>query len=268
MNILHRLLRAASPARPSTSPPPTSQLGAEEDWEAPYKLAKRLLGLCPPLTADDYLWPERDELLQDLVGLGQRASPAIEAALDAGLRSVNSGFEYENMGLLCEALGKVGGPRALDILAAIAVEPSNVFEFRHLREGAIRGLGHLDEPGVVSLLKRLERQMPRLQHVIVPSLRQHGVDVERVDPSDVRWHVGATTWKELVDAFINFELEKTRPDFASLRVKASALRSEEQHGVWRWVGDELRKRGNSKWASQCFVIRSTGTPASSMRFAE
>lgn len=254
MNLLRRLLNAGLSRHQSTlTAPAASQAGSEEDWQVPYKLAKRLLSIPPPLSADDYLWPERDELLQELIGLGQRAAPAIEAAIDAGLRSPTSAFEYENMGLLCEALGRVGGPRALDTLAAITVQPSNIFEFRHLREGAIRGLGHLEVPGVVSLLKRLERQIPGLSHVIVPSLRQQGIEVESVDPSDVRWHVGATTSKEIREAFINFELEKTRPDYASLREKAKALRSEEKHGVWLWVGDALRRKGNISTASQCYV---------------
>jgi len=239
--------------------PATPQGVPEKDWEAPYKLAKRFLNLCP-LTGDD--WHEHADLLQELVRLGKAAEPAIEAAIDAGFRSPKDGFEYENMGLLCEALGKVGGPRALDILAAIAVEPSNVFEFRHLREGAIRGLGHLDAPGVVSLLRRLQRQMPRLSDVIVPSLRQQGIVVESVDMADARWHVGATTWKEVAEAFINFELEKTRPDYASLRDKTNTFRSEEKHGVWRWVGDALRKKGNTTAASQCYVEAMAGDSSS------
>ena len=251
MNLFRRFLQSVwrqpmSPVADETN----TQAIQEENREAPHKLARRFLDLCP-LTADD--WLEHEDLLQELVRRGKSAAPAIESALDAGLRSAQGGFEYENMGLLCEAFGKVGGSRAMDVLSAIAVAPSNIAEYRYLREGAIRGLGHVDAPGVVSLLKRLKQQMPSLSHVIVPSLRQHGIEVENHDIDDSRWYAGAATWEEIAEAFVNFEIEKTKPDYASLREKTSPLSSEQKHGVWRSVGDALRERGDSRTATQCYV---------------
>jgi hypothetical protein len=96
--------------------------------------------------------------------------------------------------------------------------------------------------------------MPELSAVIVPSLRRHGHEVESVDLEDSRWHVGAATWEEIAEAFVNFEIEKARPDYSSLREKIERLLLPRQkQGVWRIVGDALKKRGDPRAAVRCYV---------------
>jgi hypothetical protein len=258
MNLRGKAFKAFSRARERATDPPLAS-GDTSEWEAPYKLAKKFLDLCPLALSD---WEEQKDLFDQLVRLGTTAIPAIESALDAGRQTAHFRHVFENMGLLCEALGRIGGARAFEILAACATAPSNIIEYSHVREGAIRGLGFVDAPGVISLLRQLLSQRPDQSAVIIPSLRQHGIQVGTPDYLDASWAKDAVSWKEIAEAFVNFEAGKEKPDFKSLREKVRSLPAEQKHGVWRTVGDTMRDKGDALTRAQCFVEALVGDASS------
>ena len=88
----------------------------------------------------------QEEGIARLVQMGPEAVPAVADAVWAAIRDGErdpSGIG--NVGLLCEAIGRMGGNKAFDVLARFAVLESTTAEYAHIRAGAIRGLAHLDD---------------------------------------------------------------------------------------------------------------------------
>ncbi len=204
-----------------------------------------------PLTAGD--WEKRDDQIDQLVNAGPRALDGIHRALQMTLATSRAGSEFENAGLVCESVGRIGTGQALDVLVHYASTKSNMWDYRLIREGAIRGLGHLDAPGVVSVLKQLSRHFPESADAITASLRKHEALPETARGHGPRWAARAASWKEFGEAFVNFEVGKSCPDYESLRKSVGGLRSQERHGIWKMVGDALHEKHDFVGALQCFI---------------
>ncbi len=223
-----------------------NQPSVRDPFEFALKIIKEI-----PLAAGD--WEKRDDQLEQLVNTGPRALDGIHRALQTTLATSRAGSEFENAGLVCESVGRIGTTQALDVLVHYASMKSNVWDYRLIREGAIRGLGHLDAPGVVSVLNQLSRHLPECAAAITASLRERNALPENRKSEDPRWAVRASSWKEIGEAFVNFEVGKSRPGYDSLRKHVGSLRPQERHGIWRMVGDALHEKHDFVGALQCFV---------------
>lgn len=85
----------------------------------------------------------QDLQIDKLVSLGPDVIPEIESAIWSIIRYGDAGHKFNNGGLLCEAIGKIGGDKTFDILSQFAIQDSNVAEYWHIRFGAVRGLAYL-----------------------------------------------------------------------------------------------------------------------------
>lgn len=106
------------------------------------QLSREIMNHVTLTLEDEKLQAER---ITVLTRLGLQAIPEIESAIRHGTKYGSSISEFENAGLLCEAIGKIGGPRATEILSQFATQESNIAEYRYIRSGAKKGLAYLDE---------------------------------------------------------------------------------------------------------------------------
>ena len=95
----------------------------------------------------------QEELVARLVRMGPEAVPAAAGAIWAAIRyGERDPSRFRNAGLLCEAIGRMGGSKAFDALARFATQESTATGYPHVRAGAIRGLAHLDDRRAEPLL--------------------------------------------------------------------------------------------------------------------
>ena len=89
---------------------------------------------------------KQQERIDSLVAMGVQVIPEIDRAIRRFLAVQESRAvsQFENVGLLCEALGKIGGKDAQQKLSYYANLHSNVYEYRYIREAAERGLKNFD----------------------------------------------------------------------------------------------------------------------------
>jgi hypothetical protein len=85
----------------------------------------------------------QDERIAALARFEPDAIPIIESVIQGVAMKGSSTAAFENAGLLCEAIGKIGGQRAYEILSRLATQPSNIAEYRYIRASAEKGLAHL-----------------------------------------------------------------------------------------------------------------------------
>jgi len=112
---------------------------------AAYQEAIRLLQTVTdhPGSPDD---PDQEERIGRLIGMGPGVVPTIAGAIWSAARYGTGAYQVQNAGLLCEALGRIGGDKAFDALTRFAsLDPGAVAD-RTIRLGAIRGLGLLGDP--------------------------------------------------------------------------------------------------------------------------
>lgn len=86
---------------------------------------------------------QQTERIAALIKFGPGIISEIETAIRNGATYENNVHAYQNAGLLLEAIGKIGGPRASEILSEFATRPSDIAEYRYLRAGAEKGLSFL-----------------------------------------------------------------------------------------------------------------------------
>lgn len=82
---------------------------------------------------------KQEERIAELINIG----PDVLGQIRSAILSVSFGdntAKYENAGLLCQAIGKIGSDEALDTLNSFAIRPSDIMEYKYIREGAVRGL--------------------------------------------------------------------------------------------------------------------------------
>ena len=80
-----------------------------------------------------------------LVRFGPDAIPIIESVIQRVARYGDCIAVFENAGLLCEAIGKIGGQKASEVLSRLATQPSDIAEYRYIRAGAEKGLAGLGQ---------------------------------------------------------------------------------------------------------------------------
>jgi uncharacterized membrane protein YhaH (DUF805 family) len=110
----------------------------------------------------------QDERIAKLLKGGPGAVPAIRDAVNGVVISGQSTDAFENAGLLCETLGKIGGAEALPTLINFATLESRVAEYRFIRNGAIRGLAILGDARALDSLLQVKQRAPF--RVDVPAL--------------------------------------------------------------------------------------------------
>jgi hypothetical protein len=110
-----------------------------------------------PVTVEDN--ESQKKRIGNLISLGPEVIPNIESAIQDGANYARNIHAYENAGQLCEAIGKIGGPRARIVLTKIATQESNIAEFhRYIRSGAKKGLACL-EYGIAEAPSKMEKTM-------------------------------------------------------------------------------------------------------------
>jgi hypothetical protein len=116
-----------------------------------------------------------------LASMGPEVVPQIEAAIWSVIEHPPEGTSaFENAGLLCEAIGKTHGARAFDILSQFATCKSDVSEYRFVREGAVRGLGHLHDQRAAAVLAAVSEEFG-LDSVVSDAYRALGLEKPRGD---------------------------------------------------------------------------------------
>jgi hypothetical protein len=88
---------------------------------------------------------EKKKQISQIVRLGPSVIPAIKSIIENEIKPGTGSSTFENAGLLCEAIGKIGGPDAADVLSRFATQESNMAEYRHIRAGAKKGLSLLGQ---------------------------------------------------------------------------------------------------------------------------
>jgi hypothetical protein len=113
--------------------------------------------------------------------MGPEVVPQIEAAVWSVIQHPpEGGSAFENAGLLCEAIGKTHGASAFDILSRFAMHKSDVSEYRVVREGAVRGLGHLRDQRAAAVLAAVSEEFG-LDSVVSDAYRALGLEMPRGD---------------------------------------------------------------------------------------
>jgi hypothetical protein len=111
--------------------------------------------------------------------MGPDVIPQIEAAVWSVIQNPpESGSAFENAGLLCEAIGKTHGAHAFEVLSRLATQPSAVSEYRFVREGAVRGLGHLRDQRAAEVLAAVSAEFG-LDSVVEDAYRAIGLEMPR-----------------------------------------------------------------------------------------
>ena len=68
----------------------------------------------------------------------------------------------------------------------------------------------------------------------------------------VPWYTGASTWKQISDAFIQLEIRKPSPDYKGLGQQLQKFRVEEQHGAWAYIAGKLDRFDKMK-SMRCYI---------------
>ena len=206
--------------------------------------------------------------IEQLVALGSSIVPEVEGAVQSVIQRRRSSDEFKrgrssdelkNAALLCEAIGRMGGPGAFEILVGLATKESRSFEYRYVRSAAIRGLSHLRDRRAADILARLAQSDRHLAGDVDDALRVIGVEALRPPaiPSAPHWAGDARTWDRIAVAFVvsqNLTQQPTQqPDFRGLSQVAERFDDEDSHGVWDFVADQFLIIGNVRTALQCFV---------------
>lgn len=98
----------------------------------------------------------QDERIERLVKIGESAIVPIKKSIIQAIPLARSIGEFENMGLLCEAIGKIGGEDAFESLRYFASLDSNIFEYKFVRIGAIKGLSNIKNDNVIEFFNKIK----------------------------------------------------------------------------------------------------------------
>ncbi len=100
-----------------------------------------------------------EKKIDRLISLGMKVTNEVESAISS-VERYKSKDKFKNAGLLCEAIGKIGGEKAFDLLKHFATDTSIILECTYIRNGAIRGFAHLGDQRAIPLLMDLARNRP------------------------------------------------------------------------------------------------------------
>jgi len=128
--------------------PSTDQVGQEARQQVIFS-HQDVIGLLQQIVDSNTSEDERalqEQRIARLVQMGQTAVPATVGAIWSTIRyGDHEPSRLQRAGLLCEAIGRMGGEKAFDALARFATHESTVAGYAHVRAGALRGLGCLDD---------------------------------------------------------------------------------------------------------------------------
>jgi hypothetical protein len=170
------------------------------------------------------------------------------------LRSAESSSTFENAGLLCEAIGKIGGPTAFDALARFALQESRSSEYSLVRKGAVRGLAHLRDPRAAAVLAEVSQRYG-FDSLVFDAHRAVGLEMPQPPrPASIpAWVEDAQTWDRIAEAFISSQVATKAPDFKGFAEMVAPYDGKRRHGAWHSVAFAFLKSGDRRTASQCFV---------------
>lgn len=196
--------------------------------------------------------------LDKLVGIGINAVPDVISAIQNVLLFGKSDMQFKNAGLLCETIGKIGGENCFEQLKEYVFTNSKIFEYHYVRDGAIRGLGHLRDQRAIPILLELSKLGLVITNTdIVKALINLG-------------YVGAET-KLIVDypgwldprcindppkiayEFSRNQLNEVEPDFRGFDKILERFEGYQKNHSWFIVGNEYKKKGLEWHSMQCYV---------------
>lgn len=193
----------------------------------------------------------QQERIDRLVSLGSDVIPQIESTIWNIIRYGDTIAQFENASLLCEAIGKIGGDNAFNVLSRFATQDSNIAEYSYVRAGAARGLAYL-YPTIPQALEVLKRVGDRygLGETVNKVLEQvGGKPIE--------------TWDKIAKDFILSEVDKEKPDFKAFSKRLKPFSADERHGAWIHVAQALRDKGRKEEAAMCYLEALHNQPVSS-----
>ena len=177
-------------AEPAISPPgqvahretpPRPKRGGRGSSRPPQQDASALLRAILRHTSVEHGDKSQQGRVAQLASMGPDVVPQIEAAVWSVIQNPpESASAFENAGLLCEAIGRTHGALAFDILSRFATQQSAVSEYRFVREGAVRGIGHLRDQRAAAVLAAVSEQFD-LDSVVSDAYRALGLDKPRGD---------------------------------------------------------------------------------------
>jgi len=147
----------------------------------------------------------QEERLAKLSSLGPSIVPNIDSAIERFIdtQGEHSTSHYQNAGMLCEMMGKLGGEEALGRLSRYANATSNIWEYKYIREGAKRGLASLSQTSAAVAghdskpsNKSVHLQKPQGQDARESMLREEAV----VSDSETPWRTHPTPEAEVAGA--------------------------------------------------------------------
>ena len=193
--------------------------------------------------------------IEQLVALGPSIVPDVERAVQSVIQRGRSSDEFRNAADLCEAIGRLGGPGAFEILVGLATKESWSFEYRYVRSAAIRGLSHLRDRRAADILARLAQSDREFAGDVDDALRAIGVEELRPPaiPSAPDWARDARTWDRIAVSFVLSQMLSHQPDFKGLSQVVERFDHEDSHGVWDTVAGSFLSLGRVRIGLQCAV---------------
>lgn len=183
----------------------------------------------------------QEDKIAKLVSLGPSVIPEIESTVRTILYG-DSVSKFKNGGLLCQAIGRIGGEAAFDILRQFATQESNIYEYQYIRADAARGLAYLSvsDNRASGLLQDIGDRYG-LGETIKSVLEQ------------LEGQPAIETWDTIVKTFIMSEINKEKPDFKTLSQRLQKFSAEKRHVAWIHVAEALFDRGDKVKGIKCYI---------------
>ena len=185
--------------------------------------------------------------LGKLVQFGPEAIPLIEAKIQFVARSARSRMLFVNAGLLCEAIGRIGGEEAYRVLQSLFTQFSNVYEYQYIRGGAALGLALLGDSRAVQLLREARTNPPKNMEA------QYGWIRRNIDEALTKLGVEPPeTWDRVAVQFVS-DMRSGTPDLKKLAKALEKFSGEERGAAWNTIAQEYWNRGERIMAQRCWL---------------
>lgn len=106
----------------------------------------------PPTHEDGRI---QDEKIDKLITLGVTTIPFINTRIETIIMKGQSPTSFSAAEKLCEAIGRIGGDSAYNILIHFLTFQTRIWEYETIRLGAVRGIGHLGDARAIEPLKKI-----------------------------------------------------------------------------------------------------------------
>jgi tetratricopeptide (TPR) repeat protein len=183
---------------------------------------------------------KQEARIEKVIGLGQGIVHDMKMAI-VSLKAGDNAAKFENAGLLCEAIGKIGGEKAFGILKEFSMITSNIDEYKYIRKGAARGLAYLS------------RVDARADELLSDLANTWGIGDEI---NEILHSIGRQpkkSWDILANSFVTTELAAKVPDYNKLAKQLIGFPPNKRHGAWVIVAEALLKMKRKEEAMRCYA---------------